>query len=136
MKHPGRLLSLSLTILLTFSMSADAIQKCGSGPRVTCVVDGDTIWLEGEKIRLLGYDTPEPTTNVCGGEKERSLAQAASDRLVDLLNQADVTIERFGLDRYGRRLATMRVAGEDVGEILIRDGLARQWPDGAEFWCN
>jgi micrococcal nuclease len=51
-------------------IAANAIEKCGSGNRYTCVVDGDTIWLEGEKIRMMGYDTPEPQTNVCGGAGE------------------------------------------------------------------
>ena len=115
---------------------AFAIEKCGSGPRETCVVDGDTIWLQGEKIRMHGYDTPEPTTGICGGEFERQLAQQASNRLIALLNAGDVTIQRFGVDRYDRTLAIIEVDGVDVGETLIAEGLARRWPDGPEFWCK
>ena len=36
--------------------------------RHTCVVDGDTIWLQG--VRLESYDTPEPYTDICGGRAE------------------------------------------------------------------
>jgi endonuclease YncB( thermonuclease family) len=104
--------------------------------RVTCVVDGDTVWLQGEKIRMPGYDTPEPTTGMCGGDFERQLAHQASNRLIALLNGGDVTIQRFGKDRYDRTLATIRVDGVDVGKTLIAEGLARRWPDGPEFWCN
>lgn len=32
---------------------------CGRD-RVTCIVDGDTIWLQGVNLRLESYDTPEP----------------------------------------------------------------------------
>lgn len=63
-----------LATLLAVSSGAWAIDKCGSGKRVTCVVDGDTIWLQGEKIRLKGFDPPDTTTNICGGEVKCGLA--------------------------------------------------------------
>ena len=125
-----------ILLLMLFATPALAIGKCGSGKRVTCVVDGDTIWFKGEKIRMKNYDTPEPTTNICGGNRERKLAARASKRLIQLLNENGFTIQRFGKDRYGRTIATIRVGGKDVGDILIAEGLARRWPNGREFWCN
>ncbi len=126
----------SLAVLCFIAVPAFAIEKCGSGPRNTCVVDGDTIWQDGEKIRIMGYDTPEPTTNICGGATEVQLARLASDRLVQLLSHGNMTIERHGADHYGRTLAIIRVDGNDVGDILVAEGLARYWPDGPEFWCE
>lgn len=102
----------------------------------TCIVDGDTIWLQGENIRLEGFDTPEPMTNLCGGEREKALAGKASARLEELLNNNEWTIERNGTDRYGRVLATIRIDGRDVGEWLVEERLARWWPDGEEWWCD
>lgn len=107
---------------------------CGR-ERVTCVVDGDTIWLKGVNLRLESYDTPEAYTDICGGQAEVTLAKRASARLLDLLNSHPFTVEAHDTDRYGRRLATIRIGGTDVGDILISEGLARSWPDGAEFWC-
>ena len=127
------LLTATLCLLAT---SAHAIGLCGSGPRVTCVVDGDTFWLDGEKIRVQGYDTPETTTNICGGQREVELGRMAADRLVRLLNNGGVTMQRAGEDRYGRTLALVYVDGHDVGDILVAEGLARRWPDGPEFWCD
>ncbi|WP_346894020.1 thermonuclease family protein [uncultured Roseibium sp.] len=102
----------------------------------TCVVDGDTLWLNGEKIRLEAFDTPEPQTNICGGSSEVALAHKASSRLLELLNNNDWTIERGGVDKFDRTLATIRVDGRDLGDILIDERLARRWPDGEEFWCR
>lgn len=34
-------------------------RKCMNGSRKACVVDGDTIWLDGKKIRVADIDTPE-----------------------------------------------------------------------------
>lgn len=110
-------------------------RMCGSGQRNTCVDDGDTIWLDGMNLRLQAYDTPEPYNDICGGESEVALANQASARLLDLLNSNTFTVETFGTDRYDRTLATIRIAGTDVGDILISEGLARRWPDGNEFWC-
>ena len=103
----------------------------------TCLVDGDTLWLHGENIRLKDFDTPEPQSAICGGEAEVALAKRASARLLELLNNNPWTIERFGLDSTSskRRLATIRINGQDVGDVLIEEGLARRWPDGEEFWC-
>jgi endonuclease YncB( thermonuclease family) len=112
-----------------------AFTMCGSN-RHTCVVDGDTVWLDGVNLRLQSFDTPEPYTQICGGEREVALAKRASARLLDLLNSNPIAVDTFGLDNTGERtLATIRVGGRDVGDILIEEGLARSWPDGDEFWC-
>lgn len=107
---------------------------CGRD-RHTCVVDGDTIWLQGVNLRLESYDTPEPYTDICGGQTEVELAKSASARLLELLNGNPFTVETHGNDRYDRTLATIRIGGTDVGDILISEGLARKWPNGREFWC-
>ena len=102
----------------------------------TCIV-GDTLWLNGANIRLKDFDTPESHRNICGSFVEIDLAHAATGRLQELLNGNVWTIETFGIDGTGeRRLATIKINGEDVGDILIRERLARHWPDGPEFWCE
>lgn len=123
-------------LLMTICSPAHAMEMCGLGERVDCIVDGDTFWLAGEKIRAVGYDTPEPTTNMCGGDVERQLAHQASARLLQLFNDSEISIQRQGFDRYGRTLALVLADGVDVGSILIAERLARSWPDGCEFWCG
>jgi endonuclease YncB( thermonuclease family) len=117
------------------------LDLCGARQPITddktCIVDGDTLWLNGVNIRLKSFDTPESHTNICGSFTEIDLAYAATDRLQELLNGNTWTIETFGMDGTGvRLLATIEIAGEDVGDILIRERLARRWPDGDEFWCS
>jgi endonuclease YncB( thermonuclease family) len=60
-------------VAATFPANAAQFALCGTSARITCVVDGDTFWLNGEKFRLHGYDTPETVTGLCGGEAERQL---------------------------------------------------------------
>ncbi len=108
---------------------AVAIAVCAAppAPRVTCVVDGDTLWWRGEKIRIAEIDTPE-IDGRCAAE--RALALRARARLVDLLGERGVRFERVGTDRYGRTLATFG----SVPEQLIKEGLAHRWPS-RKGWC-
>jgi endonuclease YncB( thermonuclease family) len=133
-------LVLFVTPATTFG-SGLQLTMCGNRPNTagkTCLVDGDTLWLDGENIRLKNFDTPEPQSAICGGRAEVELAREASARMLELLNGNDWTIERFGFDETSskRRLATIRIDGQDVGDILIAERLARRWPDGDEFWCR
>ncbi len=149
MNLPTKLATL-LTVLLTYLVSVPVqaqphprlrLEMCNNRPNTaqkTCVVDGDTLWLSGENIRLKDFDTPEPQSSICGGDAEVALAKQASARLLELLNQNEWSIERFGYDSTSskRRLATIMIDGRDVGDILIEEQLARRWPDGDEWWCN
>jgi endonuclease YncB( thermonuclease family) len=131
--------ALMLTTLPAYAQPQ--LQMCGNQrntPTKTCLVDGDTLWLSGENIRLKDFDTPEPQSSICGGQREVALAHQASARMLELLNNNEWTIERFGLDstRSKRRLATIRIDGRDVGDILIEERLARAWPNGDEWWCD
>jgi endonuclease YncB( thermonuclease family) len=146
MKHATLLVAAALMLQAALPSLAQPhprlrFEVCGNQPNTptkTCVVDGNTLWLSGENIRLKGFDTPEPQSSICGGDKEVALAKQASARLLELLNNNEWTIERFGLDstRSKRRLATIRIDDQDVGDILIEERLARAWPNGTEWWCN
>lgn len=111
--------------------------RCGSGPRVTCVVDGDTIWLEGEKIRLADFDTPEISEPRCAAEK--ALGERATERLIVLLNSGPVSLapnpEGHASDRYGRSLQIALVNGQSVGDKLVAEGLAHRWDGRRHPWC-
>jgi endonuclease YncB( thermonuclease family) len=106
---------------------------CGPGARVNCVVDGDTFWMGGRKIRILDIDAPETHPPRCA--REARLGEAATDRLHALLNAGEVRIAREGEDRYGRTLARVSADGRPVGDVLIAEGLARPYAGGRRPWC-
>lgn len=109
---------------------------CGSGRRINCVVDGDTLWLDGEKIRLLNIDAPEVRAR-CSAEKQR--AGAATRELAFLLNRQPIRVQRQGEDRYGRTLAAVSTPAGDVGDLLVRRELAVTWRgrrEPAQTWCG
>ena len=101
------------------------------------VWDGDSLRLgvtrQAEAVRIFNIDAPE----IEGGcAEESALAQRAKVRLVELLDGGRIEILRQGADRYGRTLAAVRVDGVDVGDQLVREGLARTWAGRREPWCG
>lgn len=92
------------------------------------VVDGDTIRVGGETVRLFGIDAPE-VDQACrrpDGAVWRCGDWARSEvrRLFEGLRAACDTVET---DRYGRTVATCRVGGRDMGATLVANGYARAY---------
>lgn len=121
-----------------FLLSTGAIARpmpiCGKGKRVTCIVDGDTFWLERVKYRIADIDTPEVDHARCTAERERGLK--ATRRLAELLGEGQFAIQRVGIDRYGRTLIKVNRGGNSIGAQLVREGLARKWNGPRRNWCG
>lgn len=105
---------------------------CGDGRRVTCVVDGDTFWLDRVKYCVADIDAPEVSNPRCNTEAR--LAEASTRRLAQFLNAVPFQLETRGKDRYGRTLAIVSRSGYSFGARLVREGLARDWGD-RRGWC-
>lgn len=98
------------------------------------IIDGDTVALGEERIRLIGIDAPEH-----GGRAEcraeELLGELAARRLAEILQEELVAIDRHGRDYFGRTLARIETSGGDVGERLLQEGYAEVY-DGRRFdWC-
>jgi endonuclease YncB( thermonuclease family) len=93
------------------------------------VIDGDTLESHGSRIRLWGIDAPE-SSQLCRGDDSlqyRCGAKAAND-LDSFIARRPVNCQPISLDRYGRTVATCSVGGADLGDWLVRSGLALDWP--------
>lgn len=108
---------------------------CFVGGGTNCVVDGDTIWLTGQKIRIADIDAPETHDPRCASEKR--LGDQAARRLHDLLESGAVTLQSIDRDEdvYGRKLRIVLVNGTSVGDTLVSEGLARYYGHGRRPWC-
>lgn len=117
------------------SISPRNFPLCGGGARKTCIVDGDTFWLDGAKIRIADINTPEVSEPQCPAEA--ALGRKASLRLAELLSDAalDLRAADRDEDRYGRKLRIVERDGHSVGQILVAEGLAHDWRGGREGWC-
>ena len=88
------------------------------------VVDGDTIVLNGEKIRFSGIDTPELKQTCLKDSREVPCGMTAKMLLVKKIGNATIECISEGKDNYKRTLAECFVNGESLSKFLVRSGYA------------
>lgn len=107
-----------------------------------CVVDGDTISIDRQSIRVIGIDTAEKD-GLC--EAEVVLARQSTRALQEWLNRGPFTIQRHwgedDRDRYGRLLRVFWRKGANGGRDeaegwMVTNGGARRYDGGTRAkWC-
>ena len=114
-----RFFSVVLALILPMKLSlADVIGQ----PRI---IDGDTIEISGERIRLHGIDTPE-TNQQCidGSGKHWGCGRRATFALVDLIRNQIVTCKGRKRDRYKRVIGVCFVGQQNLTAAIVRQGWA------------
>lgn len=117
------------------AFSSSNFSICHTGGGVNCVVDGDTAWITGVKVRIADIDAPETHPPRC--EEEARLGERATERLAELMNAGpfEVIVNGRAQDRYGRQLRVLMRDGRSLGQQLIDEGLARRWDGARRPWC-
>ena len=88
------------------------------------VVDGDTIYLNNEKIRFSGIDTPE-IKQIC--KKNNEIIECgiqAKQLLINKIGKNEVKCVKEGVDKYKRILAECFVNNQSLSKYLVREGYA------------
>lgn len=100
---------------------ADAATLTGTAD----VIDGDTLSMGAVVVRINGIDAAElgQKCNLPSGGNW-PCADAAAERLEELIARVELTCEPNGRDPYGRVIATCLAGGADVGKELVTEGLA------------
>lgn len=102
---------LSLLVAATLVPSASAATVPGAG----------SVTIDGMTYGLWGIDAPAPAQTCSGGWPAGRLAEQALARLVE---DKTVTCEARDKDRLGRTVAVCKADGVDLGEALVREGMA------------
>ena len=88
------------------------------------ITDGDTIKINGEKIRFSGIDTPELKQTCIKEGVKNSCGITAKKILIDKIADNKVKCIEEGQDRYKRILAECFVNNESLSSYLVRSGYA------------
>ena len=88
------------------------------------ITDGDTIKINGEKIRFSGIDTPELKQTCIKDGENNSCGLTAKQILIDKIAKNKVKCIEEGQDRYKRILAECFVNNESLSSYLVRSGYA------------
>ena len=88
------------------------------------IIDGDTIILNGEKIRLSGIDSPELEQICLRSDQQVNCGRFAKMLLAEKIGNATPKCISEGKDVYKRILAECFVNGESLSKFLVRSGYA------------
>ncbi len=109
---------------LTIALCLLAAPALADVAGIASVIDGDTIEVHGQRIRLHGIDAPESRQLCRLDGKPWQCGKAAANALAGKIDRRPVTCEDLGRDRYKRIIARCAVAGEDMGAWMVANGLA------------
>lgn len=95
-------------------------------------LDGDSLVLDGRRMRLKGLDAPEfrQTCEIDG--KSQPCGRQAMLALRRALARGPATCVGHEIDRYDRLLVICRVLGQDIGAEMVRIGMAVEYGAYAE----
>ena len=93
------------------------------------VIDGDTIILNGEKIRFSGIDAPERKQVCYLNEKKVFCGELSKEKLKEKIGTNSISCEREkDKDFFGRTLAECFINDESLSIFMVRNGHAFDWP--------
>ena len=109
----------SLTLICLFLLNISNTRSS-----VIKIIDGDTIHINGEKIRFSGIDTPELKQTYINNKKIIFCGLEAKNLLAKIIDNRDVNCISEGKDQYKRTLAECFVGDLSISSYLVREGYA------------
>jgi len=107
--------------------------QCYDAEGSNCVLDGNTIYIQGQKIEIAGVVAPKIQGAQCDDERSRGIDSAV--RLADLLNSGKVTVGASVREPDGQLRTRVEVGGNDVATAMINAGMARAYGN-TDGWCG
>jgi endonuclease YncB( thermonuclease family) len=91
---------------------------------VASIIDGDTLEIQGQRIRLHGIDAPESGQSCEKDGRQYRCGQQAALALADKIGRVPIRCEQLDIDRYKRIVAVCRLGAEDLNGWMVRKGWA------------
>jgi endonuclease YncB( thermonuclease family) len=89
------------------------------------VVDGDTLAMGGERLRLHGMDAPESRQPCQRNGRSYDCGREATETLAAIIGRGVVACRQLDTDQYGRRIVRCHTEqGADIGADMVRRGWA------------
>jgi len=112
---------------------AARFSQCYDAEGSNCVLDGETIYVQGQKVLIAGVTAPKIQSARCDDERSRGIDSAV--RLADLLNSGKVTVGPLVREPDGQVRNKVEVGGNDLATAMIGAGMARDYGSSGG-WCD
>src|SRR5262249_29312070 len=114
-----------LIIVVVAVLCALAHAQAAEISGVPRILDGDTVAINGMRVRLEGIDAPE-TDQICldAGHKRWTCGIESRDHLVSFIADQMIKCVSSGVDRYGRALATCWLGTKNLNAAMVDEGWA------------
>jgi endonuclease YncB( thermonuclease family) len=130
-------IALSIFTVFRDDPAADAraaqFNQCYAAAGPNCVLDGDTIYVGGQRVEIAGMEAPKISDAGCDVERDRGI-QAATE-LALLLNSGPVAVGAPFRDSTGRTVSKVEVKGRDVALKMVDQNVAHEANSGLG-WCH
>lgn len=117
-----QLFLIAVFLLATSSVASAVAQSPIVGG--ASVIDGDTLEIHGQRIRLHGIDAPESGQSCERDGRQYRCGQQAALALADKIGRATVRCKQRDIDRYQRIVAVCRLGNIDLNAWMVRQGWA------------
>ncbi|RZO86376.1 MAG: thermonuclease family protein [Oceanococcus sp.] len=114
----------AIAIVLARSVDIQRPEPDLSPKQEVAVIDGDTLNVNGRRIRIFGIDAPEKGQPCTRNGAAYDCGAAASDQLRFIVAGERLQCERKSNDRWGREVAICTAGDRDIGRQMIRQGWA------------
>lgn len=118
------LLAVAILGLLALVAAHREPERSGSIDGYAVVLDGDTVVVADERLRLRGIDAPETDQTCFRDGADYPCGREARAELIRLIGGAPLLCDTFGRDAYRRRLAECRAGGRDLNRRMVERGWA------------
>jgi len=108
----------SLIVLICLALPVQALTG------VARVVDGDTLALRGQNIRLFGMDAPEKAQRCDVSGRNWACGVWATQKLRDIVGTGRLNCRQVDTDRHQRPVAVCHINGRDIAAEMVRAGAA------------
>ncbi|MGL4406723.1 MAG: thermonuclease family protein [Notoacmeibacter sp.] len=118
----------ALAAIILGLLSAAALTFSGSEvrslPGQARAMDGDSLRLGDEEIRLWGIDAPELQQQCRNTQGSFACGREAQKQLKKLITNVNLVCKGLGRDRYDRLLGVCRIGTKDINAEMVRGGFA------------
>ena len=113
-----------VTLAISAALLISLITYSNTNAQNVQITDGDTIKINGEKIRFSGIDTPEMKQTCIENGIINPCGVTAKKILIDKISNNEVICISEGKDQYKRTLAECFVNDESLSSYLVKSGYA------------